>query len=332
MRHLAQRSSVADATSGLDAANVNARARAADGWRALRRGTALGLVATLVSVAPSACGSSRGLAPGTASVVSAPVRIAHTRLGTIGYRVAGTGPALVLIMGYSGTMEVWDPRLVHALARHNRVVMFDNAGIGRTQPLPGEHTATLTIDAMADQTSALIDTLGLGRPDVLGWSMGGMIAQALAVLHPAQVRRLVLCATYPGNGTVVPSQGAIRAGSLFPANQVNADNAFTAAISEYPAASPASADAQKAQAAAVTRWWHGTDAAGRKTAGISVPTLIADGTDDQLDPVANDHTLARLISRSRLVLYPDAGHGFLFQEGTRFASLTESFLTGPTSS
>jgi pimeloyl-ACP methyl ester carboxylesterase len=235
-------------------------------------------------------------------------------------------------MGYAGTMEVWDPRLVHALARHNRVVMFDNAGVGRTQPLPGEHTATLTIDAMAGQTSALIDTLGLGRPDVLGWSMGGMIAQALAVLHPAQVRRLVLCATYPGTGTVTPSQAAIQAGSLFPANQANAYNAFTAAISEYPAAPPASADAQKAQAAAITKWWHGTDAAGRKTARISVPTLIADGTDDQLDPLANDHTLARLIPGSRLVLYPDAGHGFLFQEGTRFASLIESFLTAHLSS
>jgi pimeloyl-ACP methyl ester carboxylesterase len=62
---------------------------------------------------------------------------------------------------------------------------------------------------MADQTSALIERLGLGRPDVLGWSMGGMIARALAVLHPAQVRRLVLCATYPGTGTVVPSRAAI---------------------------------------------------------------------------------------------------------------------------
>jgi pimeloyl-ACP methyl ester carboxylesterase len=260
--------------------------------------------------------------------VSVPVRIAHTRLGAIGYRVVGSGPPLVLIMGYAGTMEGWDPRLVHALARHNRVVMFDNAGVGRTQSLPGE----LTIDAMAGQTSALIDTLGLGRPDVLGWSMGGMIAQALAVLHPAQVRRLVLCATYPGAGTVVPSQAAIQAGSLFPANQVGAYNAFTAAIAEYPAAPGAPADAKTAQAAAVTEWWHGTDPAGRKIASISVPTLIADGTDDQLDPAANDHTLARLIPRSRLVLYPDAGHGFLFQERTPFAALTESFLTGHPSS
>jgi pimeloyl-ACP methyl ester carboxylesterase len=130
--------------------------------------------------------------------------------------------------------------------------------------------------------------------------MGGMIAQALAVLHPAQVRRLVLCATYPGTGTVVPSQAAIQTGSLFPANQAGAANAFTAAIAEYPAAPAAPADAKTAQAAAVTRWWDGTDATGRKIASISVPTLIADGTGDQLDPVANDHTLARLIPRSRL--------------------------------
>ena len=149
----------------------------------------MGLAAVGVSFALGACGSAPAMAPGTASVVSAPVRIAHTRLGAVGYRVVGTGPPLVLIMGYAGTMEVWDPRLVHDLARHNRVVMFDNAGVGRTQRLPGERTAALTIDAMANQASALIDTLGLHRPDVLGWSMGGMIAQALAVLHPAQERQ-----------------------------------------------------------------------------------------------------------------------------------------------
>ena len=106
----------------------------------------------------------------------------------------GSGPSLVLIMGYGGTMQTWDPRFVNTLAMHNQVVIFDNAGIGDTQALP----APLTIDAMADQTSALISALGLGRTDVLGWSMGGMIAQALAVRHPAQVRRLVLCATFPG--------------------------------------------------------------------------------------------------------------------------------------
>jgi pimeloyl-ACP methyl ester carboxylesterase len=303
--------------------------RAPGGWRALRRGIALGLAAVLVSFALSACGSSPGKAPGTASVVSAPVRIAHTGLGAIGYRVVGSGPPLVLIMGYGWTMEGWDPRLVHALARHNRVVMFDNSGVGRTQELP----PPLTIDAMADQTSALIDTLGLGRPDVLGWSMGGMIAQALAVLHPAQVGRLVLCATFPGTGAAVPpSQAALQAGSDFPANQVKAYTAFKAAISEYPAAPAASVAAKGSQTIAAADWEDGIDAAGHKISTISAPTLIADGTDDQLDPVANDHILDRLIPRARLVLYPDAGHGFLFQEGTPFASLVESFLTGHPSS
>jgi pimeloyl-ACP methyl ester carboxylesterase len=303
--------------------------RVPGGWRALRRGIALGLAAVLMSFALSACASSPGKAPGTASVVSAPVRIAHTGLGAIGYRVVGSGPPLVLIMGYGWTMEGWDPRLVHALARHNRVVMFDNSGVGRTQELP----PPLTIDAMADQTSALIDTLGLGRPDVLGWSMGGMIAQALAILHPAQVRRLVLCATYPGTGAAVPpSRAALQAGSDFPANQVKAYTAFTAAISEYPATHVASVAAKGAQGIASADWQDGIDATGRKVAGISVPTLIADGTDDQLDPVANDHILARLIPRARLVFYPDAGHGFLFQDGTPFASLVDSFLTGHPSS
>ena len=303
--------------------------RVPGGWRAWRRAIALGLAAVLMSFALSACASSPGKAPGTASVVSAPVRIAHTGLGAIGYRVVGSGPPLVLIMGYGWTMEGWDPRLVHALARHNRVVMFDNSGVGRTEDLP----PPLTIDAMADQTSALIDTLGLGRPDVLGWSMGGMIAQALAVLHPAQVRRLVLCATYPGTGAAVPpSQAALQAGSDFPANQVKAYAAFKAAVSEYPAAPAASAGAKGAQGIASADWQDGIDATGRKVAEISVPTLIADGTDDQLNPVANDHILARLIPRARLVLYPDAGHGFLFQDGTPFASLVDSFLAGQPSS
>jgi pimeloyl-ACP methyl ester carboxylesterase len=300
--------------------------------RALQRGIAAGLAAVLVSVALGACGSSPGDAPGTASVVSAPVRTAHTSLGAVRYRVVGSGPPLVLIMGYGEPMEDWDPLLVHALARHNRVVMFDNSGVGQTQQLPPPYS----IDAMADQASALIDTLGLGRPDVLGWSMGGMIAQALAVLHPAQVRRLILCATNPGNGqAVVPSAAARQASDFpasqasdFPANQAGAFNAFKAAIAEYPPAPAVSPATKGVQGLAISDWWAGNDAAGHEISRISVPTLIADGTDDQKVPLANDHILARLIPGARLVLYPDAGHAFLFQDWTRFAPLVESFLTG----
>jgi pimeloyl-ACP methyl ester carboxylesterase len=217
------------------------------------------------------------------------------------------------------------------LARHYRVVIFDNAGIGSTQALP----TPLTIDAMANQTSALIRALGLGRPDVLGWSMGGMIAQALAVLHPGQVRRLVLCATFPGVGTVVPPQAAINDltnGSgvdvLFPANQAMANDAFVGGTESYPGAAAASANVISAQRRAALSWFDGADAAGRRTSEISVPTLVADGTEDQLDAVANSRAIARLIPGAKLLLYPDAGHGFLFQEGTPFAVTVESFLSG----
>jgi pimeloyl-ACP methyl ester carboxylesterase len=290
-----------------------------------RRGSALILVAALLAVALSACGSSAPKeAPGTASVVSAPVRVAHTTAGAVGYRVVGAGPPLVLIMGYGLTMEAWDPRLVHALAEHHKVVMFDNSGIGRTKQLP----PPVSIDDLANQTSALIAALGLGRPDVLGWSLGGTIAQALAVLHPARVRDLVLCATFPGNKTDVapPASSAPVNGGDFPADQTKAYDATKAAIKEFPAASPAPALAKAEQSSALSDWDVGHDAAGLKTGQIAAHTLIADGSQDQLDPVANGHTLAGLIHGSQLTLYPDAGHAFLFQDWSSFAALVNSFL------
>jgi pimeloyl-ACP methyl ester carboxylesterase len=266
------------------------------------------------------------------SIASAPVRIAHTSMGAVGYRVVGTGPPVVLITGYSGTMESWDRLFVDALAQHYLVVIFDNAGIGRTAAV-----RPLSIDAMASQTSALIRALGLGRPDVLGWSMGSMIAQALAVLHPAQVRRLVLCASYPGNGSAVrPGQAAIVAlqsgkssqvmADLFPPGQAAAANTYVAALSSYPAAAAAPAAVVTAQGRAVDAWWAGTDPAGERAAEIAVPTLVTDGSADRLDPLANSRTLARLIPGARLVLYPDAGHAFLFQDQASVVPLIESFL------
>jgi pimeloyl-ACP methyl ester carboxylesterase len=271
--------------------------------------------------------------PSTVSIASVPVRTAATKLGSVAYRVTGNGPPLVLIMGYGGTMEGWDRQFVESLAEHFRVVIFDNAGIGGTSAL----SAPLSIDAMANQTSALISALGLGRPDVLGWSMGSMIAQALAVLHPDQVNRLVLCASYPGNGmTIRPTQQAIAALSsgdqdkvmadLFPADQTAARNTYLASTSSYPAVPGAPAATVTAQGHAVDGWWAGQDPAGTRAATITAPTLIADGAADQLDPVANSHILAGLIPGAKLTIFADAGHAFLFQEQAAFVPEVESFL------
>jgi pimeloyl-ACP methyl ester carboxylesterase len=292
-----------------------------------------GLTAATLTAALAACSSSPPTATTatTVSVTSATAQVARTTLGPVGYRVVGDGPPLVLIMGYGGTMQTWEPQFVDTLARHFRVVILDNAGIGGTRALP----SPLTIDAMANQTSALIDALRLGRADVLGWSMGGMIAQALAVLHPGQIRRLVLCATFPGVGTVIPPQAKINdltngngLSVLFPADQPMAAGAFSAGAQSYADPEAASAGVISAQADAALSWFHGTDTAGRKTSEISAPTLVADGAEDQLDAVSNSQAIAGLIPGAKLLIYPDAGHGFLFQEGTPFAVTVESFLSG----
>jgi pimeloyl-ACP methyl ester carboxylesterase len=126
---------------------------------------------------------------------------------------------------------VSQPAFVATLAAGHKVVMFDNAGVGQTA------TAAPSITAMANQASALISTLRLGRAAVLGWSMGGMIAQALAVLHPAQVSQLILAATQPGTGDArpIPAAAAAAAASpdpaavlsvLFPPAQAAAEQAY----------------------------------------------------------------------------------------------------------
>jgi pimeloyl-ACP methyl ester carboxylesterase len=281
--------------------------------------------------------TSSTLAASAVSIVSAPVLVARTSDGTVGYRTVGAGPPLVLIMGYSGSMDSWEPSFVDALGRRHRVVVFDNAGIGRTSPLP----APLSVTAMAEQTAALIEALHLGRPDVLGWSLGGMIAQALAVVHPDLVRRLVLCATLPGNGKATfPSAAAIReldrvAGGnatglvnlLFPANQQKAEQTFIAQITEFPHFYVAPPAVDTAQNAALASWLTGKEVAGRHLSSISVPTLIGDGLDDRLVPTADDHELASVIAGSELVLYPDAGHAFLFQDEDSFLGNVEEFLS-----
>jgi pimeloyl-ACP methyl ester carboxylesterase len=292
------------------------------------------VVLAIVATPSNAHGVGASKSHVSASVVDVPVKVIATADGNVGYRVYGQGPPLVLIMGYAGSMEVWDPHFIDELAGQFRVVTFDNAGIGRSAAL-----RSLSIDTMADQTSALITALHLGSPDVLGWSMGSMIAQALAIRHPQQVHRLILCATYPGTGTAVqPSQKDIAAltgndpaaaqADLFPANQEIAAAAFSGSLAGYSASASTAASVIANQASAILAWFDGRVKTGHEAARINVPTLVADGADDRIDAAANDREVAGQIPGSRLVLLTDAGHGFLFQEGTSFTFLVRTFLLG----
>jgi pimeloyl-ACP methyl ester carboxylesterase len=146
--------------------------------------------------------------------------------------------------------------------------MFDNSGIGTTTQLP----EPFSISDMANQTSALITALGLSRPEVLGWSLGGTVAQALAVLHPDQVGRLVLCATFPGNGSdQQPPPTAEPNRSDFPADQSSAYAAFKAAIAEYPSASSAPNPANAVRALPFPIGWSARTRPGGKPATSPSP-------------------------------------------------------------
>src|SRR5947208_3762382 len=141
----------------------------------------------------------------SAALTAAPAPTRTVRVGKLrlAYRSVGTGRPLVFIQGLGGSMDGWDPTFLDALAaRHHRVVVFDNEGVGRSTTLPG----TLTIRRMGDDAAGLIAALHLRRADVVGWSMGGMIAHTLAVRHPRSLRRLVLLATAPGDGKATAPQ------------------------------------------------------------------------------------------------------------------------------
>jgi pimeloyl-ACP methyl ester carboxylesterase len=267
-------------------------------------------------------------------VADTTTKIADTAAGAVGYREIGTGSPIILVMGLSGSIDAWQPAFVAALATSgHKVIVFDNAGVGETASL----ASPLTITEMADQTSSLISTLRLGRVAVLGWSMGGMVAQALAVLHPEQVSKLVLAATQPGTGharPIPPAAGAEAASSnpaqvlsvLFPPGDTAAARTYVTGVLRYPGFYQASPATVAVQADAVQQWMAGDVHAGVQFAKVRVPLLVADGTEDELDPSANDLSLARSVPGAKLILYPGAGHAFLFQDMSSFLPAVERFL------
>jgi pimeloyl-ACP methyl ester carboxylesterase len=281
----------------------------------------------------SAAASTGTPAGGPPDIVTAPTLVVKTHAGDVGYREVGTGSPILLIMGFGGSMDSWPPSFVDALATRHTVVVFDNAGIGDTAALPSPPS----ISAMAGQASALIGALRLGRTAVLGWSMGGMIAQALAVLHPDQVSGLIFAGTQAGTGASLPIPAAAAAALassnpatvlsvLFPPDQAAAAQAYLAGIVQYQGYYGASDAVKALQTAAVRQWMAGQDPAGRRLSRIQARTLVADGTLDQLNPVQNDQLLARGIPRAHLLLYPDAGHAFWFQDAAQFLPAVERFL------
>ena len=260
-----------------------------------------------------------------------------------GWREAGSGRPLVLIAGYGLTAAEWDPDLITRLAANRRVIVFDNRGVATSTG----SVRRLSITQMANDTANLIRALRLGRPDVLGWSMGGYIAQELALRHPGSLRRLVLAATDPGGTRAVqPTARVLRILTnpnstpddllpiLFPSNQQAAGGAWFGRIGSQSGLLPNSLTLSPTTQAAQTRasgplWAARGGGTWARLPRLRLRVLVADGDEDIVVPTANSRQLARRIRGAHLRLYGDAGHAFLIQDRARFAPLVDRFLAAP---
>jgi pimeloyl-ACP methyl ester carboxylesterase len=164
-----------------------------------------------------------------------------------------------------------------------------------------------------------------------------MIAQALAVLHPSQVSKLVLAATQAGTGKAVPPSAAAQAAVdsdspsvelsvLFPPSAIAAAQLYGFSVLRYPDLYVVLPKVKVEQTTAIDQWFAGSVASGRDVTSLKVPTLVADGSEDALDPVSNDKQLAGLIKGAELTLYSGAGHAFWFQDESAFLARLGAFF------
>jgi pimeloyl-ACP methyl ester carboxylesterase len=248
------------------------------------------------------------------------VRTPHAELH---YERAGSGEPLLLIQGMSGTHVSWGEPFLSALREHFDVVAFDNRGIGLSAPIDGP----FTIAEMAGDTAALMRELGLESAHVVGISMGGMIAQELALAQPQRLRSLTLGCTYCGGpgSRLMPEENArklmeglasgdrekaIRAGyevNLSPA--FRADESRFAAFHEMATTVPAAKETIELQVQAI----FGHDTSGR-LGEIAIPTLIVHGTLDGVLPYPNGEQIASLMPSARLETLDGVGHMFWWEQ------------------
>jgi pimeloyl-ACP methyl ester carboxylesterase len=293
------------------------------------------LIGVLAAVAVAGCGSS----PSRPESFRASVQQADAGGTRIAWYERGRGPTLVMLMGTGSTMSEWDPALLRLLARGQRLVLFDYPGIGLSGPWRGPRT----FDSLADSTAALMDAIGVERANVLGWSMGGFVAQRLAVDHPERVRHLILAGTNPGGRQAVLGTRAAQAidsdpdpsdaeilHELYPPDDQAEGRRFlrrlvTASQSgEIPDDFHVPARTTDAQVAAEDPWLR-SDRNYRELAGIGAPTLAAAGREDPVVPPVNLQRIAARIPGAELRVFPGA-HAFLFGDRDAFTRAVEELV------
>jgi pimeloyl-ACP methyl ester carboxylesterase len=259
------------------------------------------------------------------------LRYAYRRFG------ADAGIPLLLLQHFRGGMDNWDPLLTDGFARDRPVILFNNAGVASTS---GETPST--IDAMADHVAAFVDALALTKVDLLGFSIGGYVAQAFALRHSHLLRRLMLLGTGPragerradprilqvaGNPVPVlddflflffsPSETSQAAGRAF------WERRHQRVVDVDP---PSSVQTMKAQLDTLLEWREVRGERFAELKNIQQPTLVVNGNDDIMVPTVNSFILSQHIPNAQLIVYPDSGHGAHFQYPELFLAHARLFL------
>lgn len=244
---------------------------------------------------------------------------------------------VVLLHHLTAVLDDWDPRVVDGLAAEHHVIAFDNRGVGGS----GGSTPT-SVEEMARDAVAFIRALGLSKVDLLGFSLGGFIAQVVAQEQPDLVRKIVIAGAGPAGGEGISNMGAVlqdavaKAGAsgkhpkhfLFFSQTSNgqaAANAFLARLSERKEDrdAPLSNETVGAQLTAIHAWGKGDPS---KLSEIHHPVLVANGDDDVMAPTINSFELARRLANAQLSIFPDASHGGIFQYHAVFVQQALDFL------
>jgi pimeloyl-ACP methyl ester carboxylesterase len=247
-----------------------------------------------------------------------------------------TGTPLVLLQHFSGNIDAWDPAVVNALAIDRPVIVFDNAGVGRSTGQAPDNVAAMARDAVT-----FIEQLGLSKVDLLGFSLGGCVAQQIATEHGPLVRKLILVSTAPKGGEehlLAVLQAAFskldttdpRLPLFFTASAASqaAGKAFLSRVHVREEDRDAESDSAVTdpQAKALITWCATPDPEHATLRAITQPALVVSGSNDTMLPADNAYTIFKGLSNAQLVLYPDSGHGTLFQHHEFFVSHVQTFL------
>jgi len=277
--------------------------------------------------------------PVITSYAKAPARTVTAGGTTYAYRELGPkgGIPVVFFVHLAATLDNWDPRIIDPIAKGRHVIAFDNRGVGAsTGRVPD------SVEAMADDAYTFITALGFDQVDVFSFSLGGMVAQALVVRHPELVRKLVLTGTGPKGGKDIDKVAGTTYRDMLRAALNRSDpkeflffnrnaagkpaaRAFVNRLKERTADrdAPIKVAAFQTQLKAIKKWGRSTP---DDLSTITQPTLIANGDNDRMVPSVLSEDLHQRIKGSELIIYPDSGHGGIFQYHEKFAPVAVEFL------